>query len=577
MRNVVQEIDERYHRIRVPTGEIVWAMLLFSSMGAITWAIRGTGGWNGIDGTFVPGLTWGVLWWYVCWRKGIDARGIPLWLGLGVAMGGELGYGQYVSWIRGMFNAGDEVIHIEPWIGYAWFALCGIGWAAPGGIALGWALAGRQSLGVWLVRIVIPFGAAFLTRIAVQTWPALFFPHWDPGLYRPTEIGGVDPDAAAAIQRNMSLMWIAAGLLCVIAWVASRQDSVSVRISGGILIAALVAATALLLPFAQWLFFPGDQLGLFDGPLGRHHGRTVYTNSQNAIVVGWWLGAILVAGIGRDRHTLFSGLVLGLGFGVGFPLAAVWCLGYVHAPNLIDWWKMWELNSGFYLGLLYVVVLYWSIRHRPTPRVDIEDEQTLANTSAYHKWCCTLAATSGAVLLLHVASRENFMLAGLAVASIYVVPMLQAAAGSDRRIVADRQRAVTFVFSVCLFLFIMAWGGTSQLGILCGFYDTTTANQYAWPEARVLLFLPFGTLIFASALFKAQQAVLIPHVGFPEPSAGPLISARIVELMALIGVVGAVSIWPSKIGACYALFLLLALFAFNRLNLAQCAGRAGEI
>ncbi len=107
-------------------------MLLFASMGAITWAIRGTSGWGGIDGTIVPGMTWGILWWYVCWRRGVDARGVSLWLGLGISLGGELGYGQYVSWIRGSFNVGDETVPIAPWIGYAWFALCGVGWAPRG-------------------------------------------------------------------------------------------------------------------------------------------------------------------------------------------------------------------------------------------------------------------------------------------------------------------------------------------------------------------------------------------------------------------------------------------------------------
>jgi len=72
-------------------------MLLFGSMGAITWAIRGSNGWGGIDGTIVPGLTWGLLWYYLCRRKGIDARSIVLWLGMGIAIGGELGYGQYAS------------------------------------------------------------------------------------------------------------------------------------------------------------------------------------------------------------------------------------------------------------------------------------------------------------------------------------------------------------------------------------------------------------------------------------------------------------------------------------------------
>ena len=84
-------------------------MLLFGSVGAITWAIRGTGGWGGIDGTVVPGMTWALLWYYLCYRKGIDSRSIVFWLGLGIAIGGELGYGQYVSWIMGRFTVGKEI------------------------------------------------------------------------------------------------------------------------------------------------------------------------------------------------------------------------------------------------------------------------------------------------------------------------------------------------------------------------------------------------------------------------------------------------------------------------------------
>lgn len=128
-----QRTYQRHREGRTGIEEILFAMLVFASMGAITWAIRGTSGWSGIDGTIVPGMTWGLLWWYICWRKGIDARGVPLWLGLGIALGGELGYGQYVSWIRGMFNVGDEIVPVAPWIGYAWFAICGVGWGAPGG------------------------------------------------------------------------------------------------------------------------------------------------------------------------------------------------------------------------------------------------------------------------------------------------------------------------------------------------------------------------------------------------------------------------------------------------------------
>ena len=88
-------------------------MLLFGSMGAITWAIRGSNGWGGIDGTIVPGLTWGLLWYYLCRRKGIDARSIVLWLGMGIAIGGELGYGQYASLAPGNLVT-DEILPVSP-------------------------------------------------------------------------------------------------------------------------------------------------------------------------------------------------------------------------------------------------------------------------------------------------------------------------------------------------------------------------------------------------------------------------------------------------------------------------------
>ncbi|WP_339910028.1 hypothetical protein, partial [Symmachiella dynata] len=55
--------------------------------------------------------------------------------------------------------------------------------------------------------------------------------------------------------------------------------------------------------------------------------------------------------------------------------------------------------------------------------------------------------------------------------------------------------------------------------------------------------------------------------GRPSSAAAPRISARLVDLMTFTGVVGAISIWPAKIGACYAIVLCLVLFAFNRLNL----------
>ena len=150
---------EQYYKERV-TGNhsivygLLLSILLFGSMGAITWGIRGSAGWGGVDGTVLPGIMWGLLWYYLAYRNGLDGRGVILWLGLGIALGGELGYSQYVSWIRGILLVG-EAKTIEPWLGYLWFTLCGIGWAAPGGILLGWALGERVSVRYWIIRSIM--------------------------------------------------------------------------------------------------------------------------------------------------------------------------------------------------------------------------------------------------------------------------------------------------------------------------------------------------------------------------------------------------------------------------------------
>lgn len=555
-----QQTYLRHRENGTAIGEILFVMLVFASMGAITWAIRGTSGWNGIDGTIVPGITWGVLWWYVCWRRGIDARGIPLWLGLGIALGGELGYGQYTGWIRGMFYAGDEILPIAPWIGYAWFAICGVGWGAPGGIALGWALAGRKSLGVWLSRLVIPVGIALLMRFAVQAWPWLFFPNWDLGLYVAKVHGVIDPAAATNTQTMMIAIWLAAALLCLLAWLATTRLFRHGWAARGFSLCAVAAAIVLLLLVFQWLFFPPDQLGLFAGELGSHLERTVYTNSQNAIVIGWWIGAIVVAAFQRDRYTLFAGLVIGVGFGIGFPLSAIWCLGYAYSPDFIDWWKMWELNSGFYLGLLYVVVLYWAIR-----KVDKNREAGRNDdVSIFRQWCETISMALGVFLAVYVMAREDFFTVGVLLGLFYLAALFLAMLTGDESV--DRRRGMSFVYGVFLLVFIMAWGVSSQASILLGLVEAEAVDQYTWPSERIEIFIPAGILIVGAALLKMWQVLGNPRVAIPAYSAAPRISASIVDLMMFTGVVGAASIWPSKIGVLYAVFLGLALVAFNRLN-----------
>ena len=473
-------------------------MLLFGSMGAITWAIRGTNGWGGIDGVIVPGLTWALFWYYLCWRRGIDARGIVLWLGLGLALGGELGYGQYVSWIRGQFRVGEEILPISPWIGYVWFMICGIGSGATGGIILGWALHTTVSVRGWIVRIIL----AVLLLIIIFNIPL-------PGL-----------EEGAVSVLGDKLVQCCPGLL-----------------------------------------FPNADLGLYAGELDKHLERTVYTNTQNFAVLAWWVVALLAAVFQRDKNTLFCGSIIGLGFGFGFALSAVWCLGYVYAPQLIDWWKMWELHAGFNFGVTYALVMFWVIRQvdkghttngKPSGTQATDQNPIAVNTRA------TVLMSLGGFLLVFAAGVEYFRWTGLLLALFYSLSLIMTMRLQPCRAAEIRKR-VSLTYSAFLLVFMLVHGATSRLGVVVGLYESGAIEQYDWPAGRIVMFVPVAVLLFVIATVRMVQ-----H--YRSNTKPVRLEERMIDLCAFIGLVGAISIWPAKISVLYALFLCIALFALTRIN-----------
>ena len=497
---------QRHRRVRdaqsvgaTALHEFLLPMVLFGSMGAITWAIRGTDGYGGVDGTVVPGLMWGLLWYYLCWRKGIDARSIVFWLGMGIALGGELGYGQYVSWIQGNFQVAGETIPVSPSAGYVWFALCGIGWAAPGGILLGWALSNRASAGHWALR------AALLILLLVVLFADLKWP--------------------------------------ITVWFGDRFRGA-----------------------CPVLLFPNAHLGIYGGELCGDLARTVRTNTQNFLVVLWWVAALVLAGIKRDKATLVAGLVIGGGFGIGFMLSALWCLGYTHAPQYIDWWKIWELNAGFNLGLLYVVTLNWAIRQ--TDKTYSKGGATTTGAeplSSSIQWRDTPCLAVGGSALLFLTGYEHFYWTGVGLAVLWAAALCLATFRFGRADgAAVRRRGVSLVYAVFLYLFILFHGGTSRAGVLLELYKAEDVGQYAWPAARIWLFAPVAFILVCGALFKMWQ-VTRPEAGqwLSTPARLP---ARMIDLMTVTGFVGALTIWPSEIGVLYALLLCFALAALMRIN-----------
>jgi len=493
-----QHLNAKKTGTRSENYELLLAILLFGSIGAIAWAIRGTAGWGGVDGTVVPGLMWGVLWYYLAYRKGIDARGVVLWLGLGIALGGELGYGQYVSWIRGIFYVGAGTISVEPWIGYFWFIMCGIGWAAPGGILLGWALGTRVSTGRWIIRSII----LTVLLVLLFAWPF------------------VDWLGEFLLKNNFTII------------------------------------------------FPNADLGIYSSELGEHLGRTIYTNTQNFAVVVWWIVALLEAAYHRDKTTLVIGLIIGGGFGFGFMQSAMWALGYGLAPTYIDWWKLWELNSGFNLGILYAIALYWAVENMD--KTEQPNSSAISRTEVRTKlteWRDTLFLAFGGFLLLFFVGFEYFFWTGLALSLFYFIAMSLTTIGElDSILIKERRKNILLIYSVFFLVFIMFHGGSERLGIVFGLYSLDEVSQYSWPLKRILFFLPAAIVISGIAIFKMWN-VLRP---ITEQNKLDLItskqSMKIIDLMTIMGFIGVLSIWPAKISVFYALFLVFAIFAFNRIE-----------
>jgi len=104
-------------------------------------------------------------------------------------------------------------------------------------------------------------------------------------------------------------------------------------------------------------------------------------------------------------------------------------------------------------------------------------------------------------------------------------------------------------------------GGSERLGIYFDLYSLDEVSQYTWPLGRMLLFLPAALILVAVTFFKLKHALCCGG------SNGVFLKYyHLTELITFTTFIGILSIWPSKIGVLYSFFLLIALFAVNRLE-----------
>ena len=117
--------------------------------------------------------------------------------------------------------------------------------------------------------------------------------------------------------------------------------------------------------------------------------------------------------------------------------------------------------------------------------------------------------------------------------------------------------------SAFFLIFRLLQGVTSRGGVILELYEPEAVDQYAWPAARVALFVPAAAILFITTLVAIRQ--MLNAAGAPREKTTHL-PERMVDLLTFIGIVGATSIWPAKIGVLYAVCLCFAVFALTRLN-----------
>jgi hypothetical protein len=171
-----------------PAHDFVLPTLLFTALGAMSWAVRGSAGASSMNAHIAPGLLWGAAWWFVArdagrWQSRRYASGwIPFALTVGFALAGNRGWMQWHHMYEGHLSTNwpkGEWQPIAPFYGFLWFFLAGSAWAALPACLLACCSAERPTRAwEWTLRIACGLGGAYLASRVFARYPDFFLPHY---------------------------------------------------------------------------------------------------------------------------------------------------------------------------------------------------------------------------------------------------------------------------------------------------------------------------------------------------------------------------------------------------------------
>jgi hypothetical protein len=166
--------------------DFVLPTLLFASLGAMTWAVRGSSGYGGSAGCLFAGVTWGTAWWFISRTPSTEqsrpyrSGWIILALAVGIGLSGNRGWMQWASFFEGHLQtnyAKGEFVPISRAYGFLWQFISGVAWAGIGACLLAWCVPARRLRARdWIARLACAFGAALLARFLFAKFPDIFLP-----------------------------------------------------------------------------------------------------------------------------------------------------------------------------------------------------------------------------------------------------------------------------------------------------------------------------------------------------------------------------------------------------------------
>ncbi len=167
-------------------SDLVLPTLLFATLGAMTWAVRGCSGYGGSAGCLFAGVTWGAAWWFIAREPGArqsrpySSGWIILALAVGIGLSGNRGWMQWPSFFEGHLQtntAKGEFVPITKGYGFLWLFIAGVPWAGLGACALAWCNSLRPlRWRGWCLRASCGAGGAALALVLFNHFPEWFLP-----------------------------------------------------------------------------------------------------------------------------------------------------------------------------------------------------------------------------------------------------------------------------------------------------------------------------------------------------------------------------------------------------------------